>query len=484
MIRVVSALILILAAGSILPSTVAAQGADPAPQNTSGDPIAELEAKKAAIDLSDAEQLFEVAAWATKNLNDKVRAEGRKMMKEVLELDSSHEGAHTFFKHVKVGDTWYDSKEKAAKAQKEVAEKEMKAKGFLPHQGGWIKPEDKAKFGNGKGWVKDENGCWMSEEDVHRARGEVTYQGEWLRVGPEDLKRMEKHKKITGEDMLICTTEHFVLHLAVPPKFMKMYAAKAEDIYNWFFAELHLPAEAAATLWPRKAHIWSVPGEQQFQDWLTAYTEEYAITDEDKKHFRERPNTNILGGKLLAVIINRTKKAEDIDGQLCHIIAHFLLGWQTQGKASPWFNEGFANLVESLKTAEKVGTVSCSNRSRYGGQGDIADKDFNTKDAPPRCKSLVKADEDLPVDELAKLELNALDGNSLSKGFSIIEWLYNKDRSKLTELINAIRATGGPEQGPDAEVAFFAKCIAAVFGGSDLLAFNQMWRDYVKKNYK
>ena len=463
-------------AGAATPSR-AQDGGAPAEKQ---DAAKALEEKLAKIDLSNADQLFEVAVWATQQTDDKVRARGRSLLKEVLELDRDHEGAHQKLGHIKVDDAWFTSKSEADKALKEKRAKEMKEKGYVAHDGGWILPADKAKVG--KGWKKDDDGIWRSEADIRGAKGEVLYQGEWLTMTPEDAKRMEKHKKLTGEDVLIVTTPHFVLHLSVPPKFMKQYSTLVEKIYAWFLKEFDVPADQ--NLWPQRAHIWSFLGVQQYQDWITAYSEEYKLSDEDKKHFRDHPGGWILSHKLLALNVNSTKKAEDLENSIAHNVGHFLLTWYCGGKDGAWLREAFANLVEMLHTTEKIGQVSCSTLSRYGGKGDVAEKEFNTKDCPSRCKAMVKADDDPPMEDVAKADLNALSGHHLSKGYSIIEMLYTKDHDKFIALINACRSTGLKNQGPDGAVQQMVEIVAAVFGGIDLTGFDDKWRDFVRKNYK
>lgn len=453
------------------------------PTTKPADPMATLEEKLNAIDLSNADQLFEVASWAVKQTNDKVRDRGRKFMREIIELDTSHEGARKFLGHVKVGDTWYDDKNKASAAIKAEREREMKEKGLVPFQGGWIKPEDKGKF-DAKKWVKDSNDVWRSEEAMRREAGQVLYKGVWLTMSEDDRKRMESHRKKTGDDILVVSTQHFRLHLPVQPKSMERYAKLAEHIYDWFMKEFNIPEERRNALWPRPAHFWTFWTLQQYHDWITSYSEEYQLKDDTKDLFRRRPGGWQLSGQLLQLNVTESKKDEDIEDNFIHSIGHFLLAWYTNGQVNDWMMEAFANLLEEKFSAEKIGKVSCSTVGRYGGGGDIAKKEFNTKDARPSVKQLVRAKEDPPLEEMSKADLNSLNGEMLSKGYSIVEWLYTKDHDKFLAFFQAAARHPRQQDSPDTRWAQMQAIVSDVFEGKDTNAFEELWRAHVLKTYK
>lgn len=472
---------LLMAFFAFTPAVVRAQGPETQP---AGDDMAVMDQKLNAIDMSNADQLFTVAEWAVKSKNDKVRERGRKLLKEVLELDSSNEGAHKLLNHVKVGDTWYDDKTKAAAAQKAEKIKEMKEKGLVEWKGGWIKETDKTKF-NDKTWKRDDNGVWMSEADIHTAKGEVNYKGTWLRMSPDDAKRMEAHKKKTGEDIIIVTTQHFRLHLPVQPKSMERYAKQAEALYDWFMKEFEVPEEQQNSLWPHQDHIWAFWSLQQYHDWITSYQEEYKLSEDLKKMLRDHPSGWGLDGILLSLIVNGSKKDDDLENQFIHRIAHTLAEWYTRMQINEWEVEAFANLLEEKFSAEKYGHVSCSTISRYGGGGDVAKKEFNTKDAKSTIKGLarLKYPDEPSLEDMTKADLNSLNGEMLSKGYSIFEWLYNKQHDKFVRFIQAMGAHPVRQAGPDAKVQALREVIADVFPGQDLTAFENAWREYVLKNY-
>lgn len=442
----------------------------------------ELNTRMESIDPTDADQLCEVAIWAAKHKDRKVRTEGRALLKEVLELDFEHEVAHLALGHVLVGEEWYTSKKKGEAALKELQTEEMNGKGYTWLRGGWIKKDLKRQWKK-KTWTLSKENIWLSPDDQMRLKGYVKYMNAWLPLSEDDRERMEKHRKTTGDDILIMTTEHFVLHLSVPPKYGIKYAEMVEKIYDWFIKEFEVPEERQAMLWAKgRAHIWTFRQVQQFQDWVTQYSREYKFTDKEKKTFRDHPGGWIMSGRPLAT--NVVKKAEDLENPLAHDVGHFLMTWHTLGAAGPWLNEGFANLCEEKFTG--VGKISCSTLSNYGGKGDIAKKDFNTKDAPPRVRGLVRAGEDDGIDTIGKLGLNSLNGDHLSKGYSLVEWMFNHNKPAFIKFLKHLGANRGQGAGSSENpyIAAIRKAVANAFDGAAIAVWEDIWRKYVKKEYK
>ena len=442
----------------------------PTPVIAQADGTTELEKKLDAIDLADADELCEVALWAMRHKDRKVRREGRKLMKEVLELDEEHEDARKALGHVRVGEKWYTSAKSAEKAKKKLLEVEMKENGFVKYKGGWIKPEDRRKWKRGK-WKQDDNGVWKSEADVMREKGYVKYQGVWLKLSEQDRKLISEHRDLTGDDILIVTTKYFSLRLTVTPKFMEEYSKLVDDVYDWHAKEFRLEVPGGRSLWPRTPHMWGFDNIQQFQDWLTNYKEDpYELTKESVKAFRENPGGWINTNPKQLVSTNTQKKDADIKNGLIHNVSHFIFTWQTLGQRRPWLSEAVANLTEHQFAGN--GLVSCSTLSRYGGNGGVAEKAFNTKDGPAQVKALVRSGDFTPIDELAKKDLNSLNSDDLATGWSMVEWMFNRERDRFIVFINAIRENGNQ-----------AQAFAKAFDGKTPTEVQELWRQYVRKRY-
>ncbi|MFT7618756.1 MAG: hypothetical protein ACI97A_002403 [Planctomycetota bacterium] len=436
-------------------------------------PQADFDKKSEACDFTDPESIYELATWAMSSKNSKVRKEGRKLMKEVIDLDEDHEGARGKLGFVKVGEKWF-TKKKAAKARKAIVQDAMKENGFIWFKNGWIKKTLKRKWNNK--WEKNAEDTWQSYEAVMSAKGYTLYKGQWLPMVPEDLKRMELHRKNTGEDILIVTTKHFVIHTSIPVKFVQQYSELAEKVYDWYMQTYGITGDRAAMFLGRRAHIWTFETTGQFQDWVTTYSEFYKFTGEDKTHFRERPSGRLLGNKRILSIVS--EEPENIENSLLHQLGVLLQWYNIQAPTPEWMSEGFGHLVEELFSGVKFGRVNMSTRARYANGGGIADKEYNTKDGRPQTKGLVKAGEDVPIDELSKKTLNTLDKDNLAQGFSITEWLYNHNREKYLNMIKTMKG-GRALDGPANVRSGITKGVGMSVGD-----FEREWRKYVKSKYK
>jgi hypothetical protein len=186
---------------------------------------------------------------------------------------------------------------------------------------------------------------------------------------------MEHHKQMTGDSILIVGTEHFLLHMGIKAALVQKYMEQAEAVYDWYAESFKLGTPPVET-------------EQNFQDWVTTYSPEYQFDDDDKKQFRERPSGYLLSSKRIITVV--AQKAEDIENPMVHQIGTMLHDWHSRGRSFAWMREAYGHLAEHLMTGEKYGRTNCTTNSRYGGQGDIATKEFNTNrdaEGPARVQS-------------------------------------------------------------------------------------------------
>lgn len=452
-----------LASGFVLSAPLRAQGDE-----------AELEKRVESTDFTDPESLYELAKWAMANkASGKIRSQGRDYMKEVIDLDPNHAGARSELGYEKVGDEWFLKKD-APKARKKLMEEKMTAQGFIWFKNGWIKKTEKGDW-NAK-WEKNDEDVWMSYEDVMRAKGFTLYKGEWLRMDEDDRKAIEFHRKKTGDDILVVSTTHFRFHTSIPPKYVLQYTELAEKVYDWYMEAFQVEEARRANFFGRHVHIWTFETAQQFQDWVTTYSESYEFDDEDKKQFRENPSGWLLGNKLIATIV--AEDAKDVENPMLHDLGVLFLRYQALGPVAAWQTEAMGHLVEELFGTEKFGHVNMSTRSKYANGGGIAGKDYNTKDGRPQAKGIVKAGDDIPIRELSQQTLNSLNQDHLAQGFSIWEYMYNK---RLQELVGMIKAQRTIKANDVPAVVDGAIQQATGKSSADL---ERDWREYVKKNYR
>ena len=403
----------------------------------------ELDKRIEATDFTDPDSLYELAAWAMGNKSGKVRKDGRKWMKEVIELDPDHPRARDMLGYVKVGDEWYTKRE-ATKARKKLMKEEMESKGYTWFRNGWIKKTEKRSW-NSK-WEKDEEDIWRSYEEIMRGKGYTNYKGQWIQMGEDDRKAIEYHRKMTGQDILVVSTTHFRFHTSIPVEFVKKYTELVEKVYDWYMVEFDVEEARRPNFFGGPVHVWTFATPQQFQDWVTTYSETYAFDDEDKKQFRENPSGWLLHQKKIATIV--AEEAKDIENPLLHDLGVLFFAYQTLGRYASWQSEAMGHLVEEVFSGEKFGFVNMSTRSKYANGGGIAGKDFNTKDGRPQAKSIVKRGEDIPIRELSQQTLNSLNQDHLAQGFSIWEYMYTKRKPEMVKWIKAQRATKS-RSGPD-----------------------------------
>ena len=435
-------------------------------------PIEQLEKKKDEVVWTDPESIYELAVWAMNSKSSKVRREGRKLMKEVLELDEDHEGAREKLGFVKVGEKWYTRK-KAAAARKALVQDKMKSRGYVWYKGGWIKKTEKRRWN--KKWEKNAEDVWRSYEEVMREKGYTLYKGKWIRMSKKDLERMEFHRKQTGEDIMIVSTEHFALHTSIPVAFVEKYSKLCEEVYDWYMKTFNVPEGRAQQFFGRPVHIWTFSDSQQFQDWVTYYSEQYKFTKEDIETFRERPSGWLLPGKVLITIV--AEQPEDIENSLLHQLGVLLQYYNIARPIPAWVSEAFGHLVEELFSGIKFGRVNMSTKAKYAGNGGIVSKAYNTKDGRDTIRSLVKAREWVRLAELSKKSLNNLNNHDLATGFSVTEWLFNHNRERYMKFLEAMKRGGGdPEQN-------VLKGITEGIGVS-VSDLEEEWARYVKKHYK
>jgi hypothetical protein len=144
----------------------------------------------------DVDKLWLVYNYST---TYKLKREGRKVLRAILEIDPDHVQAHEASGHTFYDEQWFtsDKKYKAYKEAKE--EKEAKELGLIKYEGEWVHPDDLAMIK--LGMAKDKDGNWVSAEDLKFInKGFVRHDLMW--IDPSEEAEADAGKFKCGEEWL------------------------------------------------------------------------------------------------------------------------------------------------------------------------------------------------------------------------------------------------------------------------------------------
>ena len=392
--------------------------------------VPELDEKVLEIDQFDPSALVEVAEWAK---DKKIRGWNLLCMK-ALELDDEHAGAHEMLGHSKVGDKWYTTEKSAREARKAAREEEMRDKGYLPYRGGWIQKEDKALADKDRdAFVQDDDGLWRNKDEVMREQGYILVSGKWIRAGtPEDKASMESFKEKLGEDIWVITTKHFRLHVQqYPPEKVDEFGKLAEKAYDWF---LDFIGEAPDynVFRGNKGNLYMLKDKNTALEWFKHFGPAAGLNDQFFQLMSKGSGNVQSPGRLVGIIVPRQDQGPE--HLLVHDVGHFLIAWFSRGldHTPAWLEEAFGHMAEHDLLDR--GEVTCTTATVYAAGGAVANKRFTTRDAPTIAKGMARDPEpDYDFVKHNALDLNSLNGNHMTKGWTLIEWLRKLDQKKLVE---------------------------------------------------
>ncbi len=430
--------------------------------NKTGNP--DLDKMLEGADRTDPDVMLRVASAAKEKKLSVWRALARAALKE----NPAHDGLNLLLGNVKVGDRWYADKKEGEEARAKAMAAEMKEKGYLRVEGGWIKKEDKAAFDKDKSkWMKDDETLWRPKDEVMKSKGYVLRKGQWIKLGSEeDQADAEKFKELMGDEIWIQTSKHFRLFVqGFEPDVVAGFSKEVEATYDWFLVQVGKPADFP--LWgERRADLWVFKDIPTKNQWLKHYKNRYGMGDDTAAFFEKAHN--FIGGMLGGIT---PSQGEDLRNQLVHISSHFMIQSFSRGlKGTPsWLSEGWSHYAEHTRLGN--GHVCCSTKSQYGGEGGKAEKKFTTKDAKDRCKGLVRQGAAPPFESISKLGLNELSGDHLSKGFSVIDWLMSTQKEAFVAWLEGMNTA-------DQQAA-----LGEAFKGWTFGALDGEWGKMVKQKY-
>lgn len=452
----------------------------------------EIDAKLAAIDTESASALSEVGKWA-KEAGQK----GWKLVAQMaLRRDKDNDTAHELLDHIKVGESWYPNKEDADRAKRELNAKKFAEEGYLKHKDGWIKKEDKTLADKDpNNYLKDDNGVYRQKAEVMKERGMTMVGGKWIKAGTEDdRKEITRFKELMGDDIWVITTKHFrIFAQQYPPEKVDEFGVLVEKVYDWFVKEMGKPPEFQVFR-GNKGLMWILKDKNTALEWYKHYHTKYSIDvgakGKEEKAGSEGSNKGSFltllergGGNIhsdgILISITVPNQSEDIRNQLVHVAGHFCINWFAPGLGggggteskwnTAWLDEAFAHQSEHVLLGN--GIINCSTLAFYANQGGVAEKKFTTKDAHERAKALVREGSDEPFVNLAKLGLNELNGDHLTKGWTVVEWLLKNHHDKFVSWLESMNN------------APVDQALSKTFEGWDTGKLDAEWTGHVKKNF-
>lgn len=115
--------------------------------------------------------------------NDK-RDEWKTVLKRIIEIDASHEGAHKGLRHHFYDGKWFESYAELSIYRREEAKRMLEEHGLVRFNDEWV-PQDDVVYLR-MGWVKDEAGRWASPNVMNRQAQEAKYLEEGYQLRADD----------------------------------------------------------------------------------------------------------------------------------------------------------------------------------------------------------------------------------------------------------------------------------------------------------
>jgi hypothetical protein len=426
----------------------------------------ELDKQLGEVDGEDPSALAELA----KKAKDNGTKGWRLVARLALRKEPNHDLAHELLDHIKVGDTWYTNKTDADKANKELMAKKFAEEGYVRYKDGWIKKEDKALADKDpKAFTRDDNGLFRETSEVMKEKGLVFLGGKWIQGGTEEDRRdMAKFKELMGEDIWIHTTKHFRLYMQqYPPDKVAEFGKLLETVYDWFVKEMG-KEPAHDVFRGNRGHMWVLKDKNAVMKWFANYRNRFSLDDQFKTLLDQGGGNVHADGILIATQV--PNQSSDIRNQLVHVAGHFLIFWFSPGlKHASWLSEAFGHHAEHVHLGS--GVVNCSTLANYDADGGKAQKEFATKDAKDRAKGLVRNGSDEAFGILDKLDLNALNGDHLTKGWTLVDWLLREHHDAFVKWLEARNRATTEDS------------VTQALNGWSLEALDDEWRKYVKSKF-
>lgn len=467
---------------------------------TKGEVLAGME--KAA---KTAEDFYQAARYAGEN---GMKAQEKRLMKRVLELDPKHPGANQFHGRVLHKGEWLEPAERDARVRAEE-EAAMLARGLVRWQDRWVTPEELSHLEKGEELV---DGVWMSFADAQRKRGLEEHEGRWL-PRPEALARNDvaAAAKIANQPVNVVVGPDSIV---AGPQDEAVLGGIVEGLARgrtWF--DLSFQSKPGIDLF----------GGRLAEFYLYESDDAYAAT---VPHFAALTKT-VSDGWTDAVkkthgflwwdpyplsSARRWKRNEaDLVGHCYHHWGHLLLNrLGYDGKLlPPWFDEGVAATVEfrvhgrndvfcrgSRKDPRPAGPSTGGGNPPPKPGTKVGKGGMLARTVAPFDPKAMKDGAWLealkaglgqvpPFDDLASLQFDELEGADIAAAMAIVQWIESRGPGALRLFHEELRKRAPPQpQRVLGSVAERFVCYDAAFRAATKLGMNEAdvaWREWTAK---
>ena len=410
-----------------------------------------------------ATEFFELGQWADKK---KLRAEAKKAMKRVLELEPGHAGANAFFGKVEYKGEWITPAERDKRAAADL-EAEMLAKGFVRWKDQWVTPEEQAHYEKNEVLLE---GKWIPFEEAQRRKGLELFGTQWLpraeALARSDAARVEALLKLPlanalGDDVLVVGTYTEAELAAI--------AAGARKGRAWFDATYKAPA-GLELFGGRLAELYVWSRNEAYLDSVVHFA---AQTQSIPPHWSEavqRAFGFVYWDPIpLSSARQWGRSKDDIEGHCYHHWGHLLvnrLGYEGR-LLPPWYEEGIAALTE-FRT-HGVNLVFCRGElvakpipgagTGGGGKGPVPETKVGKKQVAPvaldgkamrsgawrdALRGALGKDAIPPFDELASRQFDELSLADITASMAIVEWIEGHGPGALRAFHDELRKAAPP----------------------------------------
>jgi hypothetical protein len=372
-----------------------------------------------------AEDFYELGKWADES---KLKGDARKSMKRAIKLDAGHPGARKWLGFVLHKKVWMTPEERdIAVAREEAAE--MLKKGLVQHEGKWVTALEKENYDRGNVFV---DGRWLSPDEAKRARGLELFGGEWM---PKMEAVARKSADIVAQkgdvSFTVVVGENALLAGPFDASFLQGISTGIDSARTWF-NELYEIEAGLPLLGGRFAEFYlfnrdSTPYKQtteHFASQTTTLPETWAAAVKKTHGFLYWDPYCVSSARVWG------RPEENLIGHCYHHWGHLMVNrLNYDGRLlPPWYDEGFAALVEFL--AHGKNDVFCLARSS-GSQGTgtakneyaFESKDFRRGGWRKKLREGLEAKEVQNFDKLAQKEFGMISLLDTAQAMAILEWL-------------------------------------------------------------
>ncbi len=399
-------------------------------------PLRDQLAYRADLAKDSVPDLFALYKWAKEK---GFEPELVQILERIVEIDPKSARAHKLLGHVKVKDAWMTPDEKAAQ-DAAAHDAEMRAKGLVPYQGRWVTPEEKDALE--KGLVKDGD-QWVTEEELHRRRGEKKVDGKWVRVGEAEGKAWLEELRQGHVAVSYRWSPHVDLYGDTDEETTKTVLDGAEAAWRALYQVLapgpdEMPEGVDGRI---RIHVFTKqPGYARF---VQVFDGKAKCSEVSPGWMRSAQRQHAFWWVQPIGVVGAYKfpnTTRTLRSNAVHNMGFLLLTQYHFDYRFPpaWLEEGFAYLLEM----EAYGSSDTFNLHQQGtaaasgaGQTPWAD----TEQWRGLLKDLVSQGQDVSAKRLSVMPADQLGYPELAKSWSLLELLYRTDAKKLRAFLAATK---------------------------------------------